>query len=226
MKSKKIMVLFSCATLLIACFAMPMTASASSYDRALAVENAREWVDGYTGIDWYTMDSDCTNFVSTCEAYAGVVSVVPNTIPVTSNIFRDWCLDESTDTWYMVKMNNDRLIGPDICWTYSSSWAFVSDFREYFSGSEYANSNAIASVSQYSISNATNISTLCSKLKAGDVIQYGNSGHSAIITKTGTSKSSVKYCGHSDPRSDEPLSTFISGCQARGSNSVYVIHFS
>lgn len=226
MKSKKLMALFSCATLLIACFAMPMTASASSYDRSLAVENAREWANGYTGIDWYTMDSDCTNFVSTCEAYAGVVSIVPDNIPVTSNIFDDWYCDDSVDTWYLVKMRNSRPIGKQTCWTYSSSWAIVSDFREYFSGSDYEESNDIASVTQYSISSASNISTLCSKLKAGDVIQYGNSGHSAIITKTGTNQSSVEFCGHSNTRLDEPLSTFISGCQAKGSNSVYVIHFS
>lgn len=224
MKKKRLLTAVTALVLVVACFATPMTASAASYDRAQAVENARNWANGYTGIDWYTCSADCTNFVSTCEAYAGITSVIPSNVPVTNNIFDDWYCHDSVTTWYMVKRSNSRPIGYQTCWTFSSSWAQVGKLRTYFCADDYATSNGRATVTQYRIETASDVTALCKALKAGDIVQYGNDQHSVIISTTGTSASAVKYCGHSNPAKDKAFTYFIEDCKTV-SKSVYVIHF-
>lgn len=223
MKTKKILTVVSAVALASVCLATPMTVNAA-YDRPAAVQNARNWADGYTGIDWYTFSSDCTNFVSTCEAYAGVASVIPDEIPVTDDIFKDCYCDESVETWYMVKRSNSRPIGYQTCWTYSSSWAQVSELRSYFLADDIPSSNGIATVTEYRISTDSDVTTLCKALKGGDIVQYGNSQHSVIISTTGTSASKVKYCGHSRKANDKDFTHFIEACRSVAS-SVFVIHF-
>lgn len=222
-KTKKLFAILLALMCCLSVFALPASAA---YNRTNAVKYARDWSDGYD-MDWFTLDSDCTNFVSTCECYAGVVSYIPSTVPVGSAV-KKYCMTEDTTYWYMKKVSvSGRPIGYQTCWSYSSSWAFVSKLRTYFNKNTVSGSNKIATVKSYSISNATNINTLCKALKAGDIVQVDNSkcAHSVIISTTGTTQSTVKYCGHSNAATDKAFSNFISFCKNNSATSVYVIHF-
>lgn len=218
--------LFAVLLVLVCCLSVFALPASAAYNRTNAVKYARAWQDGYD-MDWFTLDSDCTNFVSTCECYAGVVSYIPSTIPV-GKIYKKYCMTEDTTHWYMKKVNvTGRPIGYQTCWSYSSSWAFVSKLRTYFNKNTVTGSNSIATVTSYPISTTAQINTLCKALKAGDIVQVDNSncGHSIIITTTGTSQSSVEYCAHSSRADDEVFSKFITFCKNNSASSVYVIHF-
>lgn len=223
-KSRKIFAMLLVLVCCISAFALPASAA---YNRNTAVENARAWYDGYD-MDWFTIDKDCTNFVSTCECYAGVVSYIPSSIPV-GDIYKKYCMTDDTTHWYMKKVNvSGRPVGYQTCWSYSSSWAVVSDLRTYFNKNTVNGSNKIATVTSYSISTTSKINTLCSALKAGDIVQYDYSGksHSVIISGTGSTQTAVKYCGHTNAAIDKSFSNFITDCQNKSISTVYVIHFS
>ena len=197
--------------------------SYAKYDRDQAVTNAREWYRRYpTYLDWYTFSSDCTNFVSVCEAYAGVVSTCGSTTPTSDT--KDVVCEKTSKYWYMIKKSRNSKKYGDKYYAYSKSWACVSDFRAYFS--RFSNFKT-ASVIKYSIKDNNNINYLCSKLQKGDVLQYDNGEHkhSVIITATGNSVKSVKYCGHTNSYYNKELRNFIEKCEDYNITTVYVTHF-
>lgn len=191
----------------------------ASYDRNKASDYAQKYSQD-PNTYFYTFGSDCTNFVSQCEAVAGVVSVVPRTFPSAPGLFSGTKVDSNQNVWYMV--HRKRSVGKNY-FIYSKTWSCVTDFRNYFSKSNNRGSNNIATVRTYSRSNWTSAKN---NMKIGDVVQYDQNGkrHSVIITQK--SGSVVRYCAHTSNRKNENINTFYNYMVNNGITNFYVISFS
>lgn len=66
----------------------------ASYDRNKASDYAQKYSQD-PNTYFYTFGSDCTNFVSQCEAVAGVVSIVPRSFPSAPGLFSGTKVDSN-----------------------------------------------------------------------------------------------------------------------------------
>lgn len=148
-----------------------------------------DWSQGYGG-------TDCANFVSQCLVAGGL------SMDGTTNYAG---ITESTTQWYSKTF--ERYTGQGAIY-YShgltTAWSRAKDFDTYMSR-RLGPSNVVTWTS------LTNMNNNC---RAGDPIGLVNSAgtvwHVVIITAKGSTTSSTKYCGHSNDRCDEPISTFSS----------------
>lgn len=204
---------------------MPMNVLAK-YDRSVAKAYALEHATKYNST-YYKFSSDCTNFVSQCEAHAGIYSYLPSTLPSAPLPTRDYKLDTDADAWYMIKKK--RTIFKDY-WLYSKSWACVTDFRKYFGKSNNAYSNACASVVSYRTINdkgvKVNRDTIKNRLQIGDVVQYDENGHAHSIIITEKNGTDVKYSAHTTDYKNRSLNDFFKAADAKNISRIWIIHFS
>lgn len=204
---------------------MPMNVLAK-YDRSVAQSYALEHATKYNST-YYKFSSDCTNFVSQCEAHAGIWSYRPSKLPSDPLPTRDYKLDTDADAWYMIKRK--RTIFKDY-WLYSKSWACVTDFRKYFGKSNNAYSNACASVVSYRTINdkgvKVNRDTIKKRLQIGDVVQYDENGHAHSIIITDKNGTNVKYSAHTTNYKNITLNKFFDAVDEYSISRIWIIHFS
>lgn len=123
----------------------------------------------------------------------------------------------SNPEWY-VSEKIERTVGFDY-WRCSSSWSQISDFRYYFTQDDDA------SVTTFSVNTTAQWNTVLSQLQLGDVVQAGitGNGHSIIITSVYNSANGVRYCGHTNDVTAEPISSFKSWMETKGFTTITVI---
>lgn len=191
----------------------------ASYDRSAVVAYAYKYADDANST-YYEFSSDCTNFVSQCEAVGGVVSYMPNSFPSAPSVFSNLKVDSSSDYWYMV--HRTRSVGKNY-YIYTKTWSCVREFRDYFKGTRNSGSNSIAKVYSYKTSYWE---TAKSKLVPGDVLQYDENGHAhSIIIVSVHDRGGVKYCAHSNNRFLEDISTFKKSLAENNIQYFYVIKY-
>lgn len=195
------------------------TTANAAYDRKKAASYAQKYASEYNSI-YYRFNSDCTNFVSQCEAVAGVVSIVSSKLPSAPSWFSDTKLDNNPNSWYMIYKPRKGLAKD--YYLYSRTWSMVTDFRNYFKKNNYSRSNAIANVKEVLTENWSNS---IKKLKVGDVLQYdtGDYRHSVIISQNGIN--GIRYCSHTQNRKNQLISSFYDYLKKHNIKSFYVISF-
>lgn len=180
-------------------------ASREKYSRTKAVDYALKW-SGYMDGEvphhnwnskypnWIGSDSDCTNYVSQCVLAGGKVMKAKK--PAHS-----WYgADNARDRWFVkkYKYGNKRM------WKWSVSWTTVDGFFTKWYKYSIQNSRGVVRIYKSAARN----SALQNKLRKGDILQLRNGGgwyHSVIIT--GGKKGNWTYCGHTNPRHDQKVST-------------------
>lgn len=161
-----------------------------------AVEYAHDYANSYNTPAYEKFSSDCTNFVSQCVVAGGKSMNAPSNYKTLGSMYK------TTSYWYSKHWTE---VSPYHRYGISSSFANVGDFYNY-----WKTRGAL-------VETGLTKSELQSKAKLGDIVQLKNSSgswfHSIIIT--GGSKGAWKYCGHSDPRNDAPISGISTAVEYR-----------
>lgn len=136
---------------------------------------------------WYDVNNDCTNFASQALYNGGLHMTY-----YTSDESADGVVN-TTARWFYFQNSSKS--------TYSISTSFIRVLEIY---------NYLAP--NYATFSTTNGQTMTSYLNRGFLLQgkqlYGNYSHSVIVTLV---SGKPAYCGHSNPRYDEPIQTFYNG---------------
>lgn len=148
---------------------------------------AQKWAESFNSA-YVTQSPDCTNFASQC-LYAGGLGMEYNTADKTANGYVD-----TTSRWFYFSNETSSE------YSASTSWVRVVDLYTYLSP-------------DYAVFETSDGATMSKYLNKGFLLQgkhtIGAYGHSVIVTKN--SSGDLLYCGHSNSRLDEPISTFYDG---------------
>lgn len=169
----------------VAAYASYSGSTAASYAQQYALVGNKATYPAYIG-------EDCTNFVSQCLFAGGIPKVGSKT---TKGIY------SSTTQWYCICTHDPGYqSGNGREYAVSTSWIRATDFNPYMTS--VAKSKSVK----------TSVSALNSSCSVGDVVQLlsdaGEPFHTVIISQK--TSSGAKYCGHTNPRLNEPISTIFS----------------
>lgn len=150
---------------------------------------AQKWANSFNTNAYVTQESDCTNFASQCLYAGGLAMEHNNASDKTANGYVD-----TTARWFYFNNSSTKK------YSASTSWVRVVDLYTYLSP-------------DYAVFETSDGATMSKYLNKGFLLQgkpvIGKYRHSVIVTKN--SDGELCYCGHSDPRLDEPISTFYDG---------------
>lgn len=161
-----------------------------SYSGTNAANYATTYALFYNSANYPTYAEDCANFVSQCLKAGGIPTNGTNS---TTGIYN------STTKWYCV-CTYEPPVGHGRQYAVTTSWIRVPDFNTYMTGIAYSKT------AKYS---ATALYNSCQK---GDAVllvsSNGSPYHAVIISKRDSS--TAYYCGHTNNRKNEPISTLFS----------------
>ncbi len=199
----------------------------ANFDRTAAAAYAVAYAQSPNSY-FFTLDDDCTGFVSQAIAIGGVYSYINydfSSVPW----LRNWILDTDSNYWYMIQ--KDRPLGLGSFWVYSNSWGMVSSFRSFHkiraaSGTNYFSGVLSGGTPNYTTNEYTNFEYKLRKYaKVGQVWQFDDE-HSIIITKVVQQPDGYNYVwfsSHSSPRCNEDIQTFLTWVYNH-SNGTRLIH--